>query len=459
LNKLGIATKDAEGNLRDFNSIATELYQQRQLGLISDTAFQETARAIGGGGNRRQAAVTTLIENYARVQQVAALSATANGEASEAMGRRLDTVQTSTTRLNNAFQSLAMSLGNEGGLLDLFGNVLDIVTGITSGFDALTSAMGKAGPLLMTLTAGGLIMRMQGPLATQTMGAGVDKLLMNMIGVGYANTYKPSSAVGWLPGQSPQGSYAGGRFMGNLLSSTPNLTNMLAGSILTGITAVSNLANKEDPYGGSKAAGNLIGAAIGAALIHDWNLALKLNQELLKIEPQDVDSLNRLSKANFELNNHTKAKTITKKVLKIDPLNSIAIRAIEKYASTGDRKQNNEENNISPGNNYQYFIEESGKTKTISLLHLGDLKTVLGLDCGYEAQIKPALHRVSICTQEGVYIGRLPDDLAARLIQLMRDGCCYQAYIKATGKKEVIVFIREVSKSDKCAKIISFPRV
>jgi TP901 family phage tail tape measure protein len=260
--KLGIATKDAEGNLRDFNSIATEIYQQRQLGLISDTAFQETARAIGGGGNRRQAAVTTLIENYARVQQVAALSATANGEAQEAMGRRLNTVQTASTRLNNSFQSLAATLGNEGGLLDLFGMILEVATGVTNVFDTLVSTMGKAGPMLMTVMAGGAILKMQGPTAVGAMGQGLDRLLMTMMPGIYGSTMKYSNPA--LGPSVMQGT--GGRFVGNLLSGTPNLTNMLAGGLLAGVLpAIGNLRNaKEDPAAGAKAAANILGAAGGA---------------------------------------------------------------------------------------------------------------------------------------------------------------------------------------------------
>ena len=254
LNKLGIATKDAEGNLRDFNSIATELYQQRQLGLISDTAFQDTARAIGGGGNRRQAAVTTLIENYARVQQVAALSATASGEASEAMGRRLDTVQTSTTRLNNAFQSLAMSLGNEGGLLDLFGLTLDVVTGITNGFDALTSTMGKAGPMLMSILAGGALLKLNGPLTAQTIATGVDRFLLSGIGIGASRQRTDYQAMTF-----------GGRRTMDLLSGGLNFTNLAAGIGLAGVLpAIGNLQNRdEDPFALQKAAANLTGALVG----------------------------------------------------------------------------------------------------------------------------------------------------------------------------------------------------
>jgi TP901 family phage tail tape measure protein len=265
LNSLGIATKDAEGNLRDFNSIATEIYQQRQLGLISDTSFQETARDIGGGGNRRQAAVTTLLENYARVQQVAKYSAEASGEAQAAMGRRLDTVQTSTTRVNNAFQSLAMSLGNEGGLLSIFSNILDLTSGITRGFDALISVMGKAGPLLMTTMAGGLLMKSQGPLAASAFGNQVDRMLLPLLGSSYASTAITTNKNPLLgPSKTTM---AGGRFIENLFAATPNWTNRIAGGALTAVSAIGNLTNKEDPFGPSKALGNVLGAAIGASLL------------------------------------------------------------------------------------------------------------------------------------------------------------------------------------------------
>ena len=264
LNNLGIATKDAEGNLRDFNRIATEIYQQRQLGLITDTAFQTTARDIGGGGNRRQAQVTTLLENYSRVQQVAAESALANGEAQAAMGRRLDTVQTSTTRLNNAFQSLVMSLGNEGGILTLFTDILGIATTLTNVFDQLIASIGKAGPMLMTIGAGSLLLRSQGPTVGTAIGGGLDRMLATLIGVRYANTYEPSANVGWIAGQSPQGTYAGSRAVNSLFSSTPNRFNIGAGLLAGLAPAVANLRNQnEDPFATQKAAGNAAGVLGG----------------------------------------------------------------------------------------------------------------------------------------------------------------------------------------------------
>jgi len=58
--------------------------------------------------------------------------------------------------------------------------------------------------------------------------------------------------------------------------------------------------------------------AINAALNEDWKKAILINTSIIKIEPTDVDALNRLARAYAETGNTVKAKIITKKVLKID---------------------------------------------------------------------------------------------------------------------------------------------
>ena len=59
------------------------------------------------------------------------------------------------------------------------------------------------------------------------------------------------------------------------------------------------------------------------------------------------------------------------------------------------------------------FLEEPGKTKIVSLLHLGDSgKVIANLDSGDEVKFKIGNHRMSVCTLDNKYIGRLPDDLS-----------------------------------------------
>ena len=87
--------------------------------------------------------------------------------------------------------------------------------------------------------------------------------------------------------------------------------------------------------------------AVTHALAGHWKEAVKLNNEILKKDPKDVDCLNRLAKAYAETGNIKKAKSITEKVLKIDSFNSIAAKALKKWrggqnddASGGDVGRN-----------------------------------------------------------------------------------------------------------------------
>ncbi len=192
--------------------------------------------------------------------------------------------------------------------------------------------------------------------------------------------------------------------------------------------------------------------AISAALRANWEEAVKLNRKILKEEPKDVDALNRLARANAELGEISEAKKIAQTVIKIDPFNKIAQKSIEKWK--GLRKGEK-----SPRTTFsaQAFLEEPGKTKIVSLLHLGDVKKVLaGLDAGDEVNLKLGNHRISICSSQGKYIGRLPDDLSVHLGKLIRRGNEYQALIKSSEPQEVKVFIRETKRAEELANIPSF---
>lgn len=188
--------------------------------------------------------------------------------------------------------------------------------------------------------------------------------------------------------------------------------------------------------------------AISAALAGNWELALKINQEILNNQPQDVDALNRLAKAFVETGHMTKAKTIASKVVAIDPTNSIAKKLLDKWPLIKANGHANFTTPLSP----HAFLEESGKTKVVELIHLGDPKLIASLDAGDEVKFLAYEHRVSVVTQDGKYIGRLPDDLASRLKRLIKAGNQYQVLIKCTSRTEVRVFIKE-TKGDG----ISFP--
>lgn len=192
--------------------------------------------------------------------------------------------------------------------------------------------------------------------------------------------------------------------------------------------------------------------AISAALAGNWKEAIKLNKQILKDNSKDVDSLNRLARAYSETGNIKKAKALAEKVLKLDPFNKIAEKALKKWK--GVRAGEIFSVNVSGG---EAFLEEPGKTKILPLIHIGAPTVMSKLDPGEEVRLTLGSHRVSVVTPEGKYIGRLPDDLSARLRQLIKMGNEYQVLIKSVDPENVKVFIREVKRSEKLGDISSFP--
>lgn len=179
--------------------------------------------------------------------------------------------------------------------------------------------------------------------------------------------------------------------------------------------------------------------AINAALTGDWEKAILVNSKILKDNSSNIDALNRIARAYVESGNVAKGQLITKKVLKLDPTNPIANRCFLKWQNYTPRSSASKFT-ISPN----LFIEEPSKTKVISLINLGDTSILEQLCCGDVVKLQPNTHRVNVHTAlSDKYIGRFPDDVAARFIKLMRDGNVYEALIKLASKNQVKIFVRQ----------------
>lgn len=191
--------------------------------------------------------------------------------------------------------------------------------------------------------------------------------------------------------------------------------------------------------------------AILSALSCEWEKAVSINEEIIKENPEDVDALNRLARAYAELGKFKKARENAQKVIKTDPFNTIALKALSKWKNL----KKGETYSSSPTKAH-IFLEEPGKTKIVSLLHLGSVKVLANLDAGDEVLLNTHSHRVSVTTFDGKYIGRLPDNLSANLRKLIKIGNSYQTFIKSITCTEVKVFIKEIDRSPKLKDIPSF---
>ncbi len=197
---------------------------------------------------------------------------------------------------------------------------------------------------------------------------------------------------------------------------------------------------------------NLAQKAVLLALKGDWKEALRVNKESLKENPSDTETLNRLAKAYFESGDIIKAKSTCQKILRLDPIDSIACKNLAKWKGIKGK--------ITPDpkpSQTASFIEEAGKTKLVPLLNLGDSRVISKLNACDEVKIAAHAHKVSLTTLDGKYVGRLPDDLASRLRHLISAGNTYQVIVKSIDQKVVKVFIKEIQRSKKMQNVPSFP--
>lgn len=199
---------------------------------------------------------------------------------------------------------------------------------------------------------------------------------------------------------------------------------------------------------------DLAQSAIALALSGKWKEAIEKNKLLLAENPKDVDALNRIARAYAEVGNLKKARTHAQKALKLDPFNRIAQKALKKWE--GLKSFDIAE---STGNGYAHsaFLEEPGKTTITTLLFPGEAKVIARLNCGDEVNMSATNHRVNVETRDGKYIGRLADDLSARLRKLVSSGNEYRAFVKSLDETNVKVFISESRRSQSLADKPSFP--
>lgn len=195
--------------------------------------------------------------------------------------------------------------------------------------------------------------------------------------------------------------------------------------------------------------------AIQTALQGNWHDAIAMNKSLIADDPQDIDALNRLALAYTITGKVKEAKSTYQKVVRIDPLNPIALRNLKKikekkFNSSGSAFKNACINNK--------FLEEPGKTKVVELVNIAQPKVVEALRTGQSLELSIKRLKIFALDQQQ-YIGVLPDDIARRLIKFIKGGCKYEAYIKSSTQHKVTVFIKEVKKTTRFKDQQSFTSI
>lgn len=193
--------------------------------------------------------------------------------------------------------------------------------------------------------------------------------------------------------------------------------------------------------------------AIKSALNQNWKEAIRINQELLELQGEEVATLNRLAYAYLKSGNLSSAKTTYRKVLRLDKYNPIALKNL-KWLGNFSKTDIHHDPSISP--TPTIFLEEPGKTKIVTLVNLAPARILCNIITAQQVYLVPKKHSVEIRDGNGQYIGALPDDLSHRLRRFIATGNTYDAYVKNVAQKCVTVFIRELSRGKRFAHIPTF---
>jgi len=248
--KYGIATKTVAGDFRDFMEILKEMKVMSQTGILDEKAMGALTQA-GGAGARRGAQLSALVQGLATAMNLITVSENANGDAAKAMALEMETLDAATTRLNNAFTSLAVSLGGEGGVLGALTFVTNAVTFLITQVKGLVSIMRIAAPMMATF------MLTKGVLGTKVgvglMGTQIPMWLSqlftsaNFAGQTQATATAPSVP---LAGRQPSGLLAGltRRLQGTNIGST--VTQTTQGGIIPLAVPIGRRANIGEFAGG-----------------------------------------------------------------------------------------------------------------------------------------------------------------------------------------------------------------
>lgn len=151
LQQFGIATKTATGEARNFLDIAYDIYTLNKAGLIDSGQLSKLAYVLGGGVRNAQR-FQLVLTDLPRIMELVSAQSNRAGVTQEALGKTLDTVQTHTVDLSNAFQRLANNLGTSGGLLDSTKVFLTVATSLVNVLGDLTRILGAGTlPALATM--------------------------------------------------------------------------------------------------------------------------------------------------------------------------------------------------------------------------------------------------------------------------------------------------------------------
>src|SRR3989344_4606421 len=139
--------------------------------------------------------------------------------------------------------------------------------------------------------------------------------------------------------------------------------------------------------------------AVDAAINFNWNSAIELNQKIIKLDKKNLAAFLRLGFAYTQKQSFTEASKHYRKVLKIQPNNNIALENIERInvlKTRVSKKKKTQAVYLDPN----LFLESPGKTKSVSLVNLGQKNILANLYVRQELFLRFKTRKVELRTRD-----------------------------------------------------------
>ena len=196
--------------------------------------------------------------------------------------------------------------------------------------------------------------------------------------------------------------------------------------------------------------------AVDLALDGLWDEARSVNEDILQYFPDDVETMNRLGKANLELGNLPAAKTNFEKVLYLSPYNSIAKKNLERLLLLPKRRATSQNaKKVAP----KLLLEKNGRTGITVLRTCARQDILAHVASGDLVTLEVSNESLRALNSDGITLGYVETKLASRLVKLIGKGNCYDAAVLSATPAKVSVVIREIYRHPSLMGVISFPAV
>ena len=195
-----------------------------------------------------------------------------------------------------------------------------------------------------------------------------------------------------------------------------------------------------------------IKTAVLYAMQGKWNDAIKINKEILSVNPNDVDAYNRLGKALSEIGKIEKSKIAFQNALSLSPQNVIAKKNLARI-----KLMDNSNTKNSLPSKLLVSVEKSTENTTSTLVNLAPSNILLNLSPGQQLEIIIDKDILKINNESLQYIGQIEPKIGLRLSKLIKGGNKYNTTVMSVNQEEIIVLIKEIFKHPSQSNIASFP--